>query len=211
MPGTDSRPCRADDVSGPQGLQHRLRHPYLRPAAKSPAALSKDISMPDLYAMTVPVFIRAFRNLDHVLAKAEGSGIADDELVGARLIADMLPLSKQVQIASDTARFAAVRVGQAAPAAMADDETTLAQLRERVAKTIAWLETVDAAGFAGREEAEVVLKMSKGEVTFTGHSYVTDFALPNFFFHVTMAYALLRMKGVPLGKMDFLAGGAAIA
>lgn len=167
--------------------------------------------MPDLYAMTVPVFIRAFNNLDHVLAKAIDSGIAEEELVGARLIEDMLPLSKQVQIASDTARFAAKRVGQAEPTPMADEETTLAQLRERIAKTVAWLESVDHAGFAGREDAEIIMKFSKGEVAFTGQSYVTDFALPNFFFHVTMAYALLRMKGVALGKMDFLAGSAAIA
>lgn len=167
--------------------------------------------MPDLYAMTVPVFIRAFKNLDHVLAKAEGSGIAEEELFGARLIEDMLPLAKQVQIASDTARFASVRVGLAQPSGMADEETTLAQLRERVARTIAYLEAVDPAGFAGREGAEVILKLPNGELTFTGQSYVTDFALPNFFFHVTMAYALMRMKGVPLGKMDFLAGGNPIA
>jgi hypothetical protein len=169
------------------------------------------MSMPDLYAMTVPVFIRAFKNLDHVLAKAEDSGIAEEELFGARLIADMLPLAKQVQIASDTARFAAVRLGQAEPSAMADEETTLAQLRERVAKTIAYLEAVDPAGFAGRETAEVILKLPKTELTFTGQSYTTDFALPNFFFHVTMAYALMRMKGVSLGKMDFLAGGNPVA
>ncbi|MDE1915956.1 MAG: DUF1993 domain-containing protein [Sphingomonadales bacterium] len=165
--------------------------------------------MSDLYAMTVPVFLRAFRNLDHVLAKAQASGIDEQDLFGARLIADMLPLSKQVQIASDTARFAAVRVGLAAPSAMADEETTLDQLRERVAKTITYLEGVDRAGFAGREDAEVILKLPKGDLHFTGLSYVTDFALPNFFFHVTMAYALLRMKGVPLGKMDFLAGSDA--
>lgn len=167
--------------------------------------------MPDLYALTVPVFIRALKNLDHVLAKAEGSGIAEEDLFGARLVEDMLPLAKQVQIASDTARFVAVRVGQAAPSSMADDEATLAQLRERVAKTISYLETVDPAGFAGREEVEVILKLPNGALTFTGQSYVTDFALPNFFFHVTMAYALMRMKGVPLGKMDFLAGGNPIA
>jgi hypothetical protein len=94
---------------------------------------------------------------------------------------------------------------------MADEETTLAQLRERVAKTIAYLEAVDPAGFAGRETAEVILKLPKTELTFTGQSYTTDFALPNFFFHVTMAYALMRMKGVSLGKMDFLAGGNPVA
>lgn len=185
--------------------------PILRSAPLTTGGFAKDITMPDLYAMTVPTFIRAFRNLDHVLAKAADSGIAEEELFNARLIADMLPLAKQVQIASDTARFAAVRIGQAEPSAMADEETSIAQLRERVAKTIAYLEAVDPAGYQGRETAEVILKMSKGEVAFTGQSYVTDFALPNFFFHVTMAYALLRMKGVPLGKMDYLAGGMAIA
>ena len=162
--------------------------------------------MPSLYAVTIPSFIRAFRNLDHFLAKAALSGIAEADLTGARLIADMLPLTKQVQIASDTARSTAVRVGQAAPVAMADEETTLAELRERVARTIAYLEAADPAGFDNRETAEVILKLPNTEMKFTGLSYVTDFALPNFYFHITMAYALLRMKGVALGKMDFLAG-----
>lgn len=164
--------------------------------------------MTSLYAITVPVFIRAFKNLDHVLAKAADSGIAEQDLTGARLIEDMLPLTKQIQIASDTARFTAVRVGQAAPLAMADEETTIAQLRERIANTIAFLEAADPAGFDNREGAEVILKLPKVEMAFTGLSYVTDFAMPNFFFHVTLAYGLLRMKGVSIGKMDFLAGGA---
>lgn len=165
--------------------------------------------MPSLYVVAIPTFIRAFNNLDHFLAKAVLSGVAEQDLVGARLIEDMLPLSKQVQIASDTARFAAVRVGQAPPLAMADEETTIAELRERIARTIAYLESVDPAGFDNRETAEVILKLPKTEMVFTGLSYVTDFALPNFYFHITMAYALLRMKGVALGKMDFLAGAAA--
>lgn len=167
--------------------------------------------MTSLYAVTIPSFIRAFRNLDHCLAKAVNSGLGEEQLIGARLIDDMLPLSKQVQIASDTARFTAVRVGQAAPSAMADEETTIADLRNRIAKTIAYLEAVDPAGFDDRETAEVILKLPSTEMRFTGLSYVTDFALPNFYFHITMAYALLRMKGVSLGKMDFLAGAAAPA
>ena len=162
--------------------------------------------MPSLYVVTIPAFIRAFKNLDHFLAKASASGIAEADLTGARLIGDMLPLTKQVQIASDTARFVAVRVGQAAPTAMADDETTIPELRERVARTIAYLEDADPAGFENRESSEVILKLPNTEMTFTGLSYVTDFALPNFYFHITMAYALLRMKGVELGKKDFLAG-----
>jgi len=165
--------------------------------------------MTSLYAVTMPVMVRALKNLDHVLAKAADSGIDDAELVGARLIEDMLPLSKQVQIASDTARFTAVRIGQVAPVAMADEETTIAQLRERLAKTIAYLEAAAPAGFEDRETAEVILTLPNGELKFTGLSYVTDFALPNFFFHVTMAYALLRMKGVAIGKADFLMGTAA--
>ena len=157
----------------------------------------------------MPVMVRALKNLDHLLVKAADSGIDETELTKTRLIEDMLPLTRQVQIASDTARFTAVRVGQAAPMAMADEETTIAQLRERVAKTIAYLESAAPAGFEDRETAEVILTLPNGEMKFTGLSYVTDFALPNFFFHLTMAYALLRMKGVAIGKADFLMGSAA--
>jgi len=165
--------------------------------------------MTSLYAVTVPVMIRAFKNLDHLLAKAAASGIDEAELTGARLIEDMLPLTKQVQIASDTARFTAVRIGQVEPVAMADEETTIAELRERVAKTIAFLEAVPPAEFENRETAEVILKLPNAEIPFTGLSYVTDFALPNFFFHISIAYALLRMKGIAIGKADYLMGAAA--
>ena len=89
---------------------------------------------------------------------------------------------------------------------MADDETSLAELRERIAKTVAYLEEADPAAFEGRESAEITLSFPNLEMKFTGQSLVTDFTLPNFFFHVTTAYALLRMKGVSIGKMDYLAG-----
>ena len=163
--------------------------------------------MPTLYDLTIPVFARGLANLDHLLAKAEGSGIGEKYLLEARLAADMFPLARQVQIACDTAKFAAIRVGQAAPLAMADDEVSLADLRGRIGRTIAFLNGVDAAGFEGREGEEVLLKLPTRELTFTGLSYVTDFALPNFFFHVTTAYALLRQQGVAIGKNDYLAGG----
>lgn len=162
--------------------------------------------MTSLYDVTIPTFLRALGNLDHILGKAEASGI--EGLPEARLIEDMHPLARQVQIASDTAKFTAVRLGQAEPLAMPDDETTLTQLRARIEKTIVYLQGVDRAGFEGREDAEVILKLPNGELPFTGLSYVTDFALPNFFFHVTTAYAILRAKGVEIGKMDFLAGAA---
>jgi hypothetical protein len=166
--------------------------------------------MVSLYDVTIPVFVRTLGNLDHLLGKAMDSGIDPQALAGARLIDDMLPLVRQVQIACDTAKFAAVRVGLAEPLAMPDEETTLPELRERIAKTVAYLEAAEPAPFAGRETAEVVVKFPNGDMTFTGLSYVTDFALPNFFFHVTTAYALLRMKGVAIGKMDYLAGGASL-
>ncbi|AOH82923.1 hypothetical protein AWL63_01945 [Sphingomonas panacis] len=167
--------------------------------------------MPSLYSVSVPIFVRGLKNLDHLLAKAIDCGIDAQSLAEARLIEDMQPLTRQVQIACDTAKFAAMRVGNAPALPMADDETTLAELRARIAKTVAYLESVDPAGFDGREDAEVILKLPKTELTFTGASYITDFALPNFFFHVTTAYALLRMKGVGIGKMDYLAGGVGVA
>ena len=160
--------------------------------------------MASLYAVTVPLFIRQLGNLDHILGKAIESGIDEQGLIEARLIGDMLPFPRQVQFASDAARFTAVRVGQAEPLAMADEETTLAQLRERIARTIAYLEKVDPAGFEGREEAEVMLKVGDREIPFKGLDYVTGFALPNFFFHVTTAHDILRHNGVKVGKRDYL-------
>ena len=163
--------------------------------------------MPSLYDITIPVFVRGLGNLDHLLGKAAASGIAEKYLLEARLAADMFPLTRQVQIACDTAKFAAIRVGLAEALPMADDETSLAELRARAGRTIDYLNGVDPAGFEGREEAEVLLKLPNRELTFTGLSYVTSFALPNFFFHLTTAYALLRQQGVAIGKSDYLAGG----
>lgn len=165
--------------------------------------------MPSLYEITVPVFTRTLRNLDHLMAKAAESGLDQQSLLDARLAPDMLPLTRQIQIACDTAKLAVTRVAQAEPRPMADDETNLSELRHRIARTIAYLEEADPAAFEGREAAEIVLKFPGMEMAFTGQSLVTDFTLPNFFFHVTIAYGLLRMKGVQIGKMDYLAGDRA--
>lgn len=163
--------------------------------------------MPNLYEITVPVFTRSLRNLDHLLAKAVESGVDERTLMEARLAPDMLALPRQVQIACDTAKLAVTRIAQTEPRAMADDENSLADLRDRIARTIAYLEEAAPAAFEGREAAEIKLTFPGMDLTFTGLSLVTDFTLPNFFFHVTIAYALLRMKGVAIGKMDYLAGG----
>jgi hypothetical protein len=165
--------------------------------------------MPGLYEITVPVFTRTLRNLDHLLATAAASAVDEADLIAARLAPDMLPLPRQVQIACDTAKLAVTRLAQVEPRPMADEETTLAELRDRIARTIAYLDEAPAAAFAGRETAEIALKFPNLEMTFTGTRLVTDFVLPNFFFHVTTAYALLRMKGVAIGKMDYLTGGGA--
>lgn len=165
--------------------------------------------MPSLYEITVPVFARALRNLDHILMKAAASGIDEPSLMEAQLAPDMLPFPRQVQIACDTAKLAVTRIAQTEPRPMADEEKSLAELRERIAKTIDYLEEAEPATFEGREGAEIVLKFPNFERRFTGLSLITEFTLPNFFFHVTTAYDLLRMKGVALGKMDYLAGAQA--
>lgn len=161
-----------------------------------------------LYEVTVPVFIRAFGNLSENLEKgrafADGNNLAHAELLEARLFPDMAPLTAQIQRASDAAKLAAVRVGQVETVAMADNETSFDELQARIAATVAFLKSVPSDSMDGREQAEVVVTTPSNSLTFTARDYVLGFAIPNFFFHVTTAYALLRHKGVPLGKLDFL-------
>ncbi len=158
--------------------------------------------------MTVPVFTRALRNLSAFLDKgrafADGQGIPHADLLEARLFPDMAPLIAQIQRASDTAKGTLVRVGGVPNAAFPDDEASFEDLQGRIARTIAFLEAAPADALTGKEDATVLFETASRSVTFTGLSYVQHFALPNFFFHVTTAYALLRHKGVPVGKMDFL-------
>jgi hypothetical protein len=163
-----------------------------------------------LYDVSVPVFLRAFDAMSAFLEKgrafADAQGIAHSELLEARLAPDMAPLTAQVQRASDAARLAAARVGQLEAPAMPDEEVSLDDLQARIAATAAFLKSVPPQSMDGREQAEVVLTFPTGSMTFTARDYMLGFALPNFFFHVTTAYALLRHKGVPVGKMDFLGG-----
>lgn len=164
-----------------------------------------------LYDLSIPPFMRALRNmsfhLDKAKAYADENGIPHDDLLNARLIADMHPLPAQVQRASDSAKFVAARVGGLAAPAMADTEKTFEELQGRIKATIDFLETVPADAFDGKEDNEVVLKFGPRSLTFSARDYVQTFALPNFYFHATTAYAILRHKGVPLGKIDFIAGG----
>ncbi|MBX3575801.1 MAG: DUF1993 domain-containing protein [Rhizobiaceae bacterium] len=164
-----------------------------------------------LYDISIPPFLRGFANmgahLDKARAFADANGIAHADLIGARLIADMHPLSAQVQRASDTAKFVPGRVAGIQPPAMPDTETTFDELKARISATVDFLKSVPREAFDGKEAAPVTLKLGGQAVDFTAQTYIQTFALPNFYFHATTLYAILRHKGVPIGKVDFIAGG----
>jgi len=161
-----------------------------------------------MYAASAPLFLRMLGNLDQLLEKAEANakerGFDPNVLVTQRLAPDMRPLSAQIQLASDSAKGAMARLSGGAAPSMPDTEATIADLRTRIANTIDYVKSVPASAIDGSEEREVVLKFPNGEMKFTGLAYLTGFVIPNFLFHVTTAYAILRHNGVPLGKMDFL-------
>lgn len=164
--------------------------------------------MLSLYDVSVPVFIRGLENLDVFLAKGADwcadQGRPESELTAARLIDDMHPLTAQIQRASDSAKGLAVRIGGIENVAMPDEEVTIADLRARIAKTIAVLKAAPREGFDGKEDAPIEVWTPRATMLFKGRDYVLDFAVPNFFFHVTTAYALLRKEGVPVGKADYI-------
>jgi len=163
-----------------------------------------------IYEFSIPPMIRALSNLSKILDKAASQAKAKDmpaqKLAEGRLAPDMHPLTFQIQTASDTAKGCAARLAGIAPPSMADTEKTLPELQERIAKTVAFLESVKPEQLAGAEDREVVLKFPSGEMKFTGRDYVNGFAMPNFYFHVTTAYAILRHNGIEIGKRDFLGG-----
>ncbi len=153
-----------------------------------------------------PVFTRALNNLSAMIDKTLAAGVSEATLLEARLAPDMHPLPRQIQMASDSAKGAVARLAGVEPPAMPDTETTIAELKARIAATIAYVNSIDAAALDGAEDREVVLKFPGAEMKFTGADFLTGFALPNFYFHITIAYALLRANGAPIGKMDFLGG-----
>jgi len=161
-----------------------------------------------MYQASVPVFIHAMGNLQAILAKAaahaEAKKIDPAVFINARLAPDMFPLSRQVQIASDAAKGAAARLAGVAVPSYEDTETTFPELHERLAKTIAFVKGVPAGEMNRAESREIKLTLGGQERTLSGETYLARVALPNFFFHVTTAYDILRNKGVPLGKRDFL-------
>lgn len=161
-----------------------------------------------LYEASIPVYLRMSRNLSAILDKAEvyakENGVALSTLAEARLARDMHPLARQIQMASDAAKGGAARLAGAEPPSMPDTETTFPELKERLAKTVAYLETIRPEQVDGGEDRTIELKFPNGSMTFTGRDFLLLFSMPNFLFHVTTAYDVLRNQGVPLGKMDYL-------
>jgi uncharacterized protein len=161
-----------------------------------------------LYDVSIPVFTLSLTNLAAILDKAashaESKKVDPKVIPAARLIVDMLPLSSQIQIACDTAKGAAGRLAGVEIPKHPDTETTLDELKARVAKTLDFIKTIKPEQLQGAETREIVLQFPSTTFKFTGLNYLTNFVLPNFFFHVTTAYALLRKNGVDLGKRDFL-------
>jgi hypothetical protein len=161
-----------------------------------------------IYDISMPAFKRGLTNLAALLDKAAAHATEKKfdpgVLVHMRLFPDMLPLSSQVQIACDMAKGAAARLGGVDVPKHDDTEVTLDDLKARIAKTLAFLDTITPAQLEGAEGRPVVIKTAARTLNFTGLSYLTDFVLPNLYFHVSTAYALLRSSGVEIGKRDYL-------
>ena len=161
-----------------------------------------------LYDVSIPVFTLSLNNLAAILDKAASHAVNKKidlkVLPTARLIIDMLPLSSQIQIACDNAKGAAARLAGIEVPKHPDTETTIDELKARVVKTLDFLKTIKPEQLQGAETREIVLQFPQTTLKFTGINYLTNFVLPNFFFHVTTADAVLRKNGVDLGKGDFL-------
>lgn len=162
-----------------------------------------------MYSASVPVFQRMLANtlvwLDKAEAHAAARKFSPDAYLALRLAPDMLPFTKQIQIASDNIKGCVARLaGQEVPK-WDDSETTMADLRARIRRTIDFIGAVPASAFEGAETREIVIPLrNRDPLVFSGANYLNHFALPNVYFHLTMTYALLRQAGVEVGKGDFL-------
>jgi len=162
----------------------------------------------NFYDASIPLLMRGLHNLSAILAKgksyAEARAIDPAVLIGARLAPDMFPLSRQIQIATDTAKGCAARLAGVEIPAFEDTESTFDELQQRIAKTIAFIETITPQQLEAAASREIQLKLRGREVTFTAQAYLFTFVIPNFYFHMTTAYGILRHNGVELGKPDYL-------
>ena len=161
-----------------------------------------------MYQTSAPRFANTLRNLSTILDKAqahvEAKKLDPAALTQARLFPDMFPLVRQVQIACDTAKGAVARLAGLEVPKHEATEQTFAELKARIAKTVDFVESAKPAQLDGAEEKEITLKMRSGDVKYKGLQYLLGHAYPNFYFHVTTAYNILRHNGVELGKKDYI-------
>lgn len=161
-----------------------------------------------MYQASVPVFLTMLANLAAILEKGEALAkertIEQGVLLNWRFAPDMFPLTRQVQIATDFAKGTTARLAGAEVPKYADDETSFAELKQRITKTVRFVETFKSADIDGSENRDISLTVGGQEMRFKGQPYLLHFALPNFYFHVTTAYDLLRACGVQIGKRDFI-------
>ena len=161
-----------------------------------------------MYQASVPQLKKMLVNLTNILTKAEehaaAKGIDGKVLVEARLFPDMFPLAKQVQIACDQVKFGLARLASVEAPKFDDTESTLAQLKDRIAKTIAFMDSINPEQIDGTETKEIKFSIKEWSFEFVGEQYVLTWIIPNFYFHITTAYNILRHNGVELGKTDYL-------
>jgi uncharacterized protein len=163
-----------------------------------------------MYQASIPSFLRMLENFSKILDKAfthaEAKKIDPAIFVNARLAPDMYPLSRQVQIATDIVKGCAARLAGIDVPSYEDNETTFVELQARIAKTVAFLQSVSPEQVEGSEERKITLKFGSREAHFIGLPYLFDFVYPNFHFHLTTAYDILRHNGIDIGKMDYIGG-----
>lgn len=161
-----------------------------------------------MYQASIPSFVRMLGNLSAILDKAaahaEAKKIDPAVFINARLAPDMFPLSRQVQIATDMVKGCAARLAGIEVPRYDDNETTFAELQARIDKTKAFLQSISASQIDGSEQRPITLKFGSRELSFLGQPYLLDFVLPNFHFHLSMTYAILRHNGVEIGKKDYI-------
>ncbi len=161
-----------------------------------------------MFKASIPVLIHGLKNLSNILTKAaayaESKKIDPSVLINARLAPDMFPLSRQVQIATDITKGGVARLAGVEIPSFPDTETSFEELQARIAKTITFFETIQAEQIDGKEEKDISLKVGGHELNFKGQEYLLYFVIPNFYFHITTTYAILRHNGLDIGKKDYL-------
>jgi hypothetical protein len=161
-----------------------------------------------MYQASVPLFLQILGSLSAILDKAEAycasKKITPEVMTATRLIPDMFPLARQIQIATDQAKGCVARLAGIEVPPYPDTETTFAELKARIAKTVDFVKSVPAGKIDGSEERAITLKVGGQDLSFTGIDYLRHFVLPNFYFHATTTYNILREAGVEIGKRDFL-------